>query len=171
MKYSKTLYLSLMLAIATTLTTSLASAQEPASPVLGSPNSEAMVVKNLKDQAQRELDAFFSSEYTYWDAAVLADYWGDNLEETKARMGRKVLWGPADVAILEQFLLDARLDAIETADQLEFYGDSSYDYDDAVVLAEFWGEATPYDAKLRIEQNLIMGNADEITTALQLAQS
>ncbi|MBE9138961.1 hypothetical protein IQ254_17480 [Nodosilinea sp. LEGE 07088] len=170
MKYSKTLHLSLMLAIAATLTTSLASAQESASSAPGASNSAAALVKNHEKSSQQELDAFFSSEYTYWDAAVLADYWGASLEETKARMGRKLLWGPADVAILEQFLLDARLDAIATADELEFYRDSSYSYDDAVMLAEFWGDASPYDAKLRIESNLIMGNADEIATALQLAQ-
>jgi hypothetical protein len=82
------------------------------------------------------------------------------------------IWGPADVAILEQFLLDARLDSLQTLEETEklrFYSESDYDYADAVALAEFWGDSSPYQAKLRIERNLIMGNADEVATALQFA--
>ncbi len=173
MKYTTTLPLSLLLAIAAVLTTGIAYAEAPAGqPSLG--NGAGEMGKSHQAQsrptvAQQELDTFFSSEYTYWDAAVLASFWGQDLEEAKARIGRKIGWGPVDIAILEQFLLDARIESLQTVSALQFYGESSYTYDDAAVLAEFWGDATPYDAKLRIELNLIMGNADEVATALQLA--
>ncbi|MEA5452014.1 hypothetical protein VB780_25790 [Leptolyngbya sp. CCNP1308] len=174
MKHSKTLYLSVLLAIATILTTSSAFAAAPtgqrgvlsARPGTALKCDESEISQNY---AQAELDTFFSSGYSYWDAAQLASYWGQDVDEAKARMGSKILWGPADVALLEQFLLDARLESLQSVNDLRFYGESRYTYDDAAVLAEFWGDATPYDAKLRIERNLIMGNADEVDYALELA--
>lgn len=175
MKYTKTLQLSIFLAIAAVLSTGLAYAEQPVDSAQGPLSAEAAGMANgaafqlSQGMSQRELDAFFDSEYTYWDAAVLASYWGQDLDETKARIGRKVMWGPADVAILEQFLLDARLESLQSVDELEFYRETSYGYDDAVVLADFWGDATPFDAKLRIERNLILGNADDVEAALQLA--
>ena len=171
MKYTKTLQLSILLAIAAVLSTGLAYAEQPVDPAQGPLSAEpaGMAFQLSQGMSQRELDAFFDSEYTYWDAAVLASYWGQDLDETKARIGRKVMWGPADVAMLEQFLLDARLESLQSVDELEFYRETSYGYDDAVFLADFWGDATPFDAKLRIERNLILGNADEVAAALQLA--
>ncbi|WP_199312349.1 hypothetical protein [Phormidium tenue] len=175
MNYSKTLHLSILLAIASILTTGSALAADPAgrsqSSLSALPGAtlkcdESEISQNY---AQAELDTFFSSGYTYWDAAQLASYWGQDVDEAKARMGRKILWGPADVALLEQFLLDARLESLQSVSDLRFYGETSYTYDDAAALAEFWGDATPYDAKLRIERNLIMGNADEVDYALELA--
>jgi len=165
MKYSKTLHLSILLAIAAAITTPAYAADRPG------PGGLLKCDESQLSQrySQTELDTFFSSEYTYWDAAQLASYWGQDLDEAKARIGRKILWGPADVAILEQFLLDARLESLQAVDDLRFYGETNYTYDDAAALAEFWGDATPYDAKLRIERNLIMGNADEVDYALELA--
>ena len=172
MKYPKTLYLSCLLAIAATLTLGTAVADQPGSDHCSSGAEERVKCGEAtlsQDYSQSELDAFFDSEYSYWDAAQLANYWGQALDEAKARMGRKILWGPADVAILEQFLLDARIESLAYIDELRFYSETSYTYDDAAALANFWGDASPYDAKLRIERNLIMGNADAVETALQLA--
>ncbi|MEB3229520.1 MAG: hypothetical protein VKJ64_00810 [Leptolyngbyaceae bacterium] len=123
----------------------------------------------LISQIQDELEAFWASSYTFWDAAVLAQYWGQSMEDSKARIGRKIGFGPADVAILEQFLLDARISALLTVENLELYFQSDYTYDDAAILAEFWGDPSPYDSKLRIERNLIMGQKDWVDAALQLA--
>ncbi|WP_414590132.1 hypothetical protein [Scytonema sp. PCC 10023] len=44
----------------------------------------------------KELQAFKNSQYNYWDARVLADYWGQSEEDAKARIGRKILWGKKD---------------------------------------------------------------------------
>ncbi|PZU98976.1 MAG: hypothetical protein DCF32_19200 [Leptolyngbya sp.] len=174
MKYPKTLHLSVLLAIAAILTTGSAFAADPDGQLQKSSSARPEALLKCDEEisqnyAQAELDTFFSSGYTYWDAAQLASYWGQDVDEAKARIGRKILWGPADVALLEQFLLDARLESLQSVGDLRFYSETSYTYDDAAALAEFWGDATPYDAKLRIERNLIMGNADEVDYALELA--
>jgi hypothetical protein len=179
MKYRYFFNLYVLLVVSTVITAGSAHATEPSTSVKSdrtplelSQNSTPVAEYLSQSGTETEVDAFFASEYTYWDAAQLADYWGQSLIEAKARMGRKILWGPADVAILEQFLLDARLDSLQTLEETEnlrFYSESDYDYADAVALAEFWGDSSPYQAKLRIERNLIMGNADEVATALQLA--
>lgn len=171
MKPSKTLHLSILLAIAAVLTTGSAYAETPVgqSDRVGGAMTKCDETHLSQAGDEAELEAFFSSEYTYWDAAQLASYWGQDLDDAKARIGRKIRWGPADVAILEQYLLDARLESLQSVDELRFYSETSYSYDDAAVLAEFWGEPSPYDAKLRIERNIMMGNADLVDTALQLA--
>lgn len=118
----------------------------------------------------RELEAFFSSTYDYWDARILSDYWGQSIDEAKARVGRKILWGKSDVAILEQFLVDARIKALQKMQgsnpSLELYGESKYKYNDAAKLANLWGERSPWDAKIRIEKNLILGQEEIIEKAL-----
>ncbi len=172
MNYPKTLHLSILLAIAAVLTVGSAYADSPQSLIQGAAaRGQTPEIQLSQAVSQQELDTFFASDYTYWDAAILASYWGQDLEEAKARIGRKIGWGPADVAILEQFLLDARLASLQSVDDLRFYGESSYTYDDAAALAEFWGDATPYDAKLRIERNIILGQADDVAAALDLATS
>jgi hypothetical protein len=124
----------------------------------------------------KELQAYQTSKYDYWDARVLADYWGQSVEESKARIGRKILWGSKDVAILEQFLVDARVNAlqsVESAPELSSYKlfrESTLTYEDAEALAKFWGDQSPIDAKLRIERNLILGNDEIIQQALQSAR-
>ena len=124
--------------------------------------------KQVKD---KELKAFFNSKYNYWDARVLADYWGQSVSEAKARMGRKIIWGKSDVSILEQFLVDARLQGLQKVQvsnpSLQLYSDSKYNYNDAENLATLWGESSPYNAKIRIEKNLILGQQQVIEQALQ----
>ncbi|MEC4885384.1 MAG: hypothetical protein SAL70_29320 [Scytonema sp. PMC 1070.18] len=132
-------------------------------------NLISQAAKNVKN---KELQAFFNSRYDYWDARVLADFWGQSLDEAKARIGRKVLWGPTNVAILDQFLVDARVKALQSANRstYKFFVESGYTYDDAKALAKFWGDRSPADAKLRIERNLILGNNEMIDQALQYAR-
>lgn len=124
----------------------------------------------------QEVQAYQTSKYDYWDARVLADYWGQSVDEAKARMGRKILWGSKDVAILEQFLVDARVNAlqlVESAPELSSYKlfrESKLTYEDAEALAKLWGDPSPIDAKLRIERNLILGNDEILQQALQFAR-
>ena len=99
---------------------------------------------------QKELDAFFNSRYTYWDAKVLAGFWHQTLTDTKMRMGRKIAWGPEAQTFLETELANARHEALKTVDQLRFYSDSGYTYDDAEALANFWGEKGAYEAKSQL---------------------
>jgi hypothetical protein len=66
------------------------------------------------NSTEQELDAFRNSKYTFWDARLLADSWQQSNFEAKARMGRKILWGETDVAHLEQFLVNARVDHLQS---------------------------------------------------------
>ncbi|MGK7877311.1 MAG: hypothetical protein AB4426_29645 [Xenococcaceae cyanobacterium] len=122
-------------------------------------------------QQSREIRAFFNSKYDYWDARVLAGYWTHSIVESKARIGRKVLWGETSVAVLEQYLVDARVAALKSPVQsiLNFYSESKYTYADAEKLAKFWGDPSPYDAKVRIGRNLILGQEEVVDKAMQQA--
>ena len=118
-------------------------------------------------QQDEEIQAFADSQYDYWDAKVLASFWGTDTWDAKARIGRKILWGVENVAYLEQMLLDARIEALNTADPIDYFFEG-YTYDDAEQLRDFWGEISTWDTKLRIGRNLIMGNDDVVETALRL---
>ncbi|MCP6760134.1 MAG: hypothetical protein NHB32_15585 [Fischerella sp. CENA71] len=137
-------------------------------------NFGLLATNNVRD---KELQAFFNSKYNYWDASVLADFWGQSVDDAKARIGRKILWGKKDVAILEQFLLDARMKALESAQtapnpsSYKLFRESEFRaYKDVEALAKFWGDPSPMDTKLRIERNLIMGNYETVKQALQYAR-
>lgn len=129
------------------------------------------ITASAKQVQARELNAFSRSKYDYWDARVLSDYWGQSVFESKARIGRKILWGKSDVAILEQFLVDARIKALSKVQganpNLTFLSESRYKYNDAQKLASVWGERSPWNAKIRIEKNLILGQQEVIEKALQ----
>ena len=123
-----------------------------------------------KQIKNKELNAFHRSQYDYWDARVLADYWGQSVIEAKARIGRKILWGKYDVSILEQFLVDARIQGLQSLQgnrTLKLYSESKYRYNDAEKLAAVWGERSPWEAKVRIEKNLILGQQEVIEKALR----
>ncbi|RMF23444.1 MAG: hypothetical protein D6756_08780, partial [Cyanobacteria bacterium J083] len=79
----------------------------------------------------------------------------------------KIGWGERAIIYLEQFLLDARTQAIKEGNTQCSYADHGYTYEDAVALARFWGESSPYQAKLRINLNLTMGNQEQVDLALE----
>ncbi len=122
------------------------------------------------DRQQQEWNAYSNSKYTYWDAKVLANFWGDSVSDAKALIGRKLLWGGTGKALLEQYMVDARVKALNTAENLNLYFDTGLDYDDVEALAEFWGESDTYQAKIRVERNYILGNEYVVREALRLAR-
>ena len=173
----KVLLLSLGMIVSSVSTISAVNAQIPnqASPQKSlSLQQNDFIKASVKQTKNREINAFSNSKYDYWDARVLGDYWGQSAYEAKARIGRKILWGKSDVAILEQFLVDARFKALQkmqsSSPSLELYGESTYNYNDAQKLATLWGDSSPYEAKIRIEKNLILGQPEVIEQALQQAK-
>ncbi|MGB6301705.1 MAG: hypothetical protein WBF90_36750 [Rivularia sp. (in: cyanobacteria)] len=173
-KNLKVLLLSLGMLISSAGTITAVTAQIPNQPLSQnsfSSQQSNFIIASAKQTKNREFDAFFNSKYNYWDARVLGDYWGQSVVEAKARIGRKILWGKSDVAILEQFLVDARIKALNKVQRsnpnLELYGASKYRYDDAEKLAAVWGDSSPYEAKIRIEKNLILGQQEIIEQALK----
>jgi hypothetical protein len=140
--------------------------QEPRKSVLGADETSSVLVAQL----QEELDAFFSSKYTYCDAQRLSEYWGQSVVDAKVRIGQKILWGDRGVAYLEQYLVDAQAQALfQDIRNLCLFSEQGYTYDDAVALSKFWGDPSPWDAKIRIERNLILGNDEIVQEALRLA--
>lgn len=123
------------------------------------------------DRRQQEWAAYGNSKYTYWDAKVLATFWGDgDVSEAKALIGRKLLWGSTGKALLEQYMVDARFKALNNAENLNLYFDTGLSYDDVEALAEFWGESDTYQAKIRVERNFILGNEYVVREAVRLAK-
>jgi len=114
-----------------------------------------------------ELEAYSSSEYNYCDAILLAYFWDSSVLESKARIGRKVIWEDGGIPYLEQYLVDARTQALKESSPQCSFTDGGYSYDDAVALAEFWGDPSPWEAKERIARNLMLGNQNEIESALE----
>lgn len=154
--------LSLALALASPFTMSLtALAQEEI--------TRPVLVQEVA-QSDEELQTFGFSEYNYWDARVLSEFWGTSVLEAKATIGRKLGFGAENKAYLRQNLLDAQLKALSRVDELKLYADSGYGYEDAASLATFWGDSSPWESKLRIERNLIMGDDEVIREALRLAR-
>jgi hypothetical protein len=123
---------------------------------------------------EQEWRAFARSKYGYTDARLLADYWGQPLGEAKARIGRKILWGERDVAVLEQFIVDSKIKALQSLDRgrssLPLFTDYGYKYQDAEALSKFWSGSV-FDAKVRIERNLILGNEAVVKKALTYART
>ncbi len=122
----------------------------------------------------QEYRAFFQSKYSYSNARILADFWGQSLGEAKARIGRKILWGQRDIAILEQFLVDAKTKALQLLNaetpRLTLFSEVGYTYKDAESLSKFWGGSV-YESKVRIEKNLVLGNEAVVKRALGYARS
>ena len=126
----------------------------------------ALVADSSNDQ---EWSAYSNSGYDYWDAKVLANFWGQDVSQAKARIGRKVLWGGENKAHLAQMLLDARIKALGQVENLNFYAESGFSYDDVQKLSKFWG-GNAWETKIRIERNLVMGDSHLVFRALEYAK-
>ena len=128
--------------------------------------ANSILLSENTDRQTKEIEAFINSKYNYCDSVILGDFWGQSVAESKARIGRKVLWGDGGIPYLEQYLVDARIEALDKLSPPCTYTDVGYTYDDAVTLATFWGDSSPWEAKERIVRNLMLGNQDEIDWAL-----
>lgn len=125
----------------------------------------------------RNQQAYFNSDYTYDDAAVLAEFWSTSIGESKARIGRKLLGTPADVQILNAFLEEARIETgyippqiVEATPERNAFFASDYTFDDAVMLADFWGTSLN-ESKSRIGRKILWGgeNIQVLNDALEAA--
>ena len=135
--------------------------------------------------SERAFNAFFMSEFDFWDARILADYWDLNIRNSKLNIGRKLIRnqqnGTLDLAInslnsqvrraREQYLRSVRYGNPSTyALYLEYYT-----YNDAKHLAQLWnnGNASPQqiaEAKYAIDRGLALGNYDFIEASLKRAR-
>lgn len=94
-----------------------------------------------------ELAAFFAeSGYDDEDAFVLADVWGTTIEAAQARGGEEL----KTVGVLPF------VDPPSRDPYAAFYA-AGYDYDDSVLLAEYWGSADSLEAKAEANRLLMAG--------------
>ena len=123
---------------------------------------------------QAALDKYFLNGYNYCDAKVLAAYWGESSPgAVKVRFGHKLLNGGPTV--IQDNVPPARAQALQRGEQGEWIclydTDGGYTYDDAALLATYWGESYPSGAKLKIERLLVQGKDVDIQAALQNAKA
>lgn len=119
----------------------------------GTPLSASPVADPTTDDEltpEQLIDAFFSWGYTTEDAQVLAERWGVDLAQAKVKAGSEL----KTVGALP--FVDAVPVYPDQAAYAAFFA-TGYDYDDAVLLAEHWGLATPADAKAKAGELLRAG--------------
>jgi hypothetical protein len=148
--------------ISTIITVALTPEQVQAKEISGSFSGSNQTSSLLLAQSHEEAMRAFgeSGKYTYCDAKILGQYWGESTMEAKVRIGKKILAGPEGMTALDNIMPGAREQAannLNPQSELCYFGEKGYTYDDAVALARFWGMATPYEAKLKAEKQLIMG--------------
>lgn len=120
---------------------------------------------------QNPVQAFYDSEnYTYCDAKLLSAYWGSTPWDAKVRAGNKAIGN--EYPVIEDYLRSARDYAIEHNVRCTWDDGNNpdYSYDDASKLAEYWGKATPWDAKLKIGRMLQDGDNKLVIDALSRAR-
>ncbi|RKZ51668.1 MAG: hypothetical protein DRR16_01495 [Candidatus Parabeggiatoa sp. nov. 3] len=133
-------------------------------------------VQKVLQQAQllkQQDEAFWNSKYTIDDAELLAESWGKpTLWDAKLKIGSLLMSGD-DAAIqkaLQQAANQANPEQQDEQQQSEAFWNSKYTYNDAQLLAEWWGMSAPWDAKLKIGRLLMNGNDAAIQKELQQQQ-
>ncbi|MBI1340965.1 TIR domain-containing protein [bacterium] len=106
-----------------------------------------------------EYGTFFASGYAYCDAKLIGAYWNMDIGETKALVGRKIMSGLA--ANIPGILRFAR----QSGTQCDFV-DAGYAYEDAERLAQLWGLASVWDAKVKIGALATAGQRARLVAAL-----
>lgn len=121
--------------------------------------------------AASPVQEFYASEnYTYCDAKLLSAYWGTSPWDAKVRAGNKASVNA--YSVIEDYLRSARSYALEHNVRCtwEDGNNPDYSYEDAKQLADYWGKATPWDAKLKIGQMLQDGENKLVIEALRRAR-
>jgi hypothetical protein len=110
----------------------------------------------LAQSDEAAVDAFYAGQkYTYCDARVLADFWGEEIWEAKIGAGQMIL--QQQESRLNQKLKNAARTWTQNGNSCEFedVDNPPYSYEDAQSLAAFWGgDMTPYEAKMKIVLNV-----------------
>ncbi len=132
------------------------------------------------------LNAYFAAGYTYEQALYLADAWGLDVDEAKARAGRTILGGQEEdvQALLDDAVeLDAQADVLfgpgPSDDDLLAYDafwSAGYTDDQLRILARVW-QLDEYDAKAKAGTFILEGDrslvddvlADHVAANLGLA--
>lgn len=117
---------------------------------------------------------FVDSKYEYCDAKVLGALWGEDTYDAKLSIGRMLVAGEQDtleqkLTLRRQYVLDHFDDQWDGRCR---YDDVGVNYEDAVMLGEFWGVDT-WEAKMRVERKFLLDGHDNthIMEALRQARA
>lgn len=116
-------------------------------------------------------NAFYDNAYyTYCDIKLLSAYWGQSRFDSKVRAGEKLLRN--EQYVVEDFLVSARASAAENNVSCSFADadNPGYTYEDAEVLADFWGQPNAAGAKTKIGSMLETGDNKLVMQALNNAR-
>lgn len=123
------------------------------------------------NQQDQQINAF-GSKYSYNDAALLADFWKTaSVWDAKLKMGALMLRGSD--SIVQKALVDANNRNVlpnQEQQQVNAYA-SKYTYNDADLLAKFWGTTTVWDAKVRIGSLMLRGDDAAVQRDLNNARN
>lgn len=146
------------------------------SPIINAPLIADEIVQHkqqAENQENRQIEAFESSKYTYDDAEVLASFWGlPSSWDAKLKIGSLILNrknSEIDRALNKN--KKALNEKTNQHRQIEAFGNSKYTYEDAEVLASFWGLPSTWDAKLKIGSLILNHKNSEVNRALRGARS
>jgi hypothetical protein len=121
----------------------------------------ALVTPLTAEASQKDTQAFFKGGYTYCDAKLLASFWGVSTDQAKETGGSKIR--DKNEKLLKSVLKDARKQS--SCD----FGDTQVSYEDAEVLAKFWGVDVG-QSKDKIAMLYTAGRSKDVRKALKQAK-
>lgn len=122
--------------------------------------SSSLTIVALAQPAQAgDIDRFASSGYTYCDAKLLGALFNKSVDDAKLLIGEKIRNGIGSNIPL--VLRESRQDGNSCS-----WEDTGYSYEDAEQLAQLWGLAQPYDAKLKVARYVTRGQSRIVDRAL-----
>lgn len=113
--------------------------------------------------AEKGIDAFVASKYTYCDAKILSALWKESIEEAKASIGDKLAAGQA--AAVESELGEAREAALKDASRRCSFDETGFTFEDAEKLAKLWNLSIE-ESKTMVEEKVLAGAEDVIRETL-----
>lgn len=116
--------------------------------------------------SEADTRAFFSSDYNYCDAKVLAAFWGVGVTESKERIGRKLRSKNRNV--VERSLARGRQAVVDEPTKRCSFDETGFSYADAEKLGTYWKKSVD-DAKTLVEKKVTMGGTNAVKEALAAA--
>ncbi|MFT5583138.1 MAG: hypothetical protein ACI9VR_000716 [Cognaticolwellia sp.] len=120
--------------------------------VLKAAGAPSVSVKPAAPAITDPFQAFMASRFDYCDAKVLGELWSVPVDESKTRIGTKMISG-------YETIVSSELDqAFGTAGHVEcVWPELDYSYTDAEAMAAVWGHSTE-EAKTRMTRKVNFGN-------------
>lgn len=113
------------------------------------------------DWHPKGFEAYAGSNYSYDDAALLAQLWNISVGEAKQAIGHKIIHGIEDL-LPSKVAPDPKVSDHPPNDwdnkALDAFFKSGYTYEDAERLAQLWGQPDAYAGKKLIGGKILSGN-------------